>query len=128
MKVSTDSWHYRLIDVFGFNHPDNLCAYFWKAVGSALAIPLFTVFVLGGIAVALMPLWWWLAANPASLALVIFIGTVEIIGLTAILRNVVQERHSEEIYAGNRERPTPSLFSEWLSAKHRKICPLLDFE
>ena len=128
MKISTDSWHYRLIDVLDFDHPDNLCAYFWKVVGSALAIPLFTAFILGGIVIVLMPLWWWLLAKPVALVAVIVIGAGEIVGLTAMLREAVQERHSEEIRAGERERPTPSLFSEWISAKHRKICPLIDYE
>ena len=129
MKISTDSWHYRLIDWCDFDHPNNLCAYFWKTMFAVIGTPIFflavaLIVVVGG-AMALLPFWWTFIESPFPL--VVLVGLAEIIGLMWLLGQLIQDRREEEIYSGERERPTPSLFAEWIRAKHRKICPLLKF-
>lgn len=49
MRISTHSWHYRLLGFYDFSHPPNLCPYFWKVVGTILATPfIFLLIIIGG--------------------------------------------------------------------------------
>ena len=71
-----------------------------------------------------------LGAN--ALALIVFIGIVKIADVTEgkhwhfpRLRHGPKEEKPPEAPRKPRE---PSLLGEWLRAKHRKICPLLEFE
>jgi len=128
MKINTSSWHYRLINFTDLDIPNNLCAYCWKVIGAALLCLGAIVVMPIGVAVFLLPFWWWLAVDPLAVVIASLIGIAEIIGLSILLKEVVQTRRWEEVLAGTREEPTPTLFGEWLRAKHRKICPLLDFE
>jgi len=129
MKVSTNSWHYRLIDWLDFNHCRNLCAYFWQAV---LAVVLATVvFPVAGVftlVVATMPLWHMFHWNFAITVFAIGAAFIEIIVLLFLLRTIVKDRHEEEMLAGERESLEPSLAYSWLKAKHDKICPLIEFD
>jgi hypothetical protein len=85
--------------------------------------------------IASLPLWWWTDPN-APFSLVIIVGTIEIIVLSALFCVMVDARHIREIDDGTRKRPEiapyvhkePGLFALWLKAKHDKICPLIDFE
>ena len=116
MRISTDSWHYRLIDFLDFNHPRNLCAYFWKVVLSALLGILFSaglVTFFGG------PIWYWI--NPEyPLALAVIAGVHEV-ALVCFFIPTLPERESKP------PKP-PGLIKSWLKAKHNKICSLLEFE
>ena len=133
MQISRKSWHYRVIKILGFKHPDNLCAYCWKTIWAIFfgACSLIMVaFVLG------MPLWYWLGAD-IPFALAVFVGVLESCAVLAGIYWAIE-------YAGWWEKlgrlfpeytpkppklkKPPGLFRQWISAQHRKVCPLLDFE
>jgi hypothetical protein len=63
MKIKTNSWHYRLLDSLDFDHPTNLCSYFWKTVwaivflAGAVSLSLFVFFVL--IVAPYLGEYWW---------------------------------------------------------------------
>jgi hypothetical protein len=129
MEISKDSWHYRVQRWCDFTVPNNLCKYFWMTVLAVIGTPAFFLavgfFVVAGAVLALLPFWWTFAES--ALVLVVIIGSAEIIGLSWLLGQIIQERHEQEIYFGKRERPVPSLSAAWVRAKKQKICPILKF-
>lgn len=131
MNVSKTSWHYRLLnqlDLISRWRQETLCKYFWKVVFACTFVP---IGAIGVIWLGTIPLWWSLTDAPLSVAIII--GTFEIVGLLLVLRILVIERHTEEILDGTRPAPKvvpptpPSLFAEWLRARHRQVCPFIDF-
>ena len=127
MEVSTKSWHYRLIDWLEFNHPGNVCAYFWKTTWSIfLAGVCLPIIVVAGAFVVTMPFWHMFSPKYLVVA-VVLVGTVEIIGLSILLYNIVGWRHEDEIYAGTRKLSEPSVAYQWAKAQHDKVCPLIRF-
>ena len=133
MKISTDSWHYILMDRLDFNHPGNLCAYFWMTVWSIIlsSVGISSIGLFLG-----APLWNWLFAGfpepifiigtLLDVALVGFViyGVVQYFELPQRVMRVLPKRKPK---APKVKKP-PGLFRQWISAKHRKICPLLDFD
>jgi len=132
LTISTNSWHYRLLKWLRYSRPDNLCAYFWKVVWALLSLPGAGCLMLIGIILLSTPLWWWYTDwHPFT---PIVMGLFEIVILGKTLYEVVKARHRQEIYDGTRPRPVPkdyprvSLLKEWLRARHRNICPFLEFQ
>jgi hypothetical protein len=137
MKINRNSWHYRIQRFFNFDIQSNLCAY---CRGALLAV-LLGVFVIplcasAGAVIVTLPFWWTL--HPGDVIdLVIFVGITEIVMLLLGLGVLVRDRRAEERHVRERamrasgvaiEVKEPSLLWTWVSAKHRKICPLLTFE
>ncbi len=132
MKVSTKSWHYRVIDLLDFCHPHNLCGYCWMTLWA-----LFVLVVVWPIGIALAtalvtsPFWFWLAPVYELSILGICVGLMEAALLLGILRAVILDRRYEERRSGTRAKlviKEPSLFYTWIKAKHDKVCPLIQFE
>lgn len=135
MKVKTGSWHYKLIDHMDWFHPRSLCSYFWKTVLAMILAPvraITVIFVVVSMAVvATSPFWWWATDIFDWFVMAIIVGALEVAALIYVLIEVVHERHYDEIQEGTRERKQhkqPSLLAAWISAKHRKICPFIEFE
>ena len=133
MNISKSTWHYRLLskmDMLNNYGTESLCPYFWKMVFATIIAP---VILLGLLFLTTIPLWWSFSGVPVSLAIII--GVAEIVGLFSLLVALVRDRYEEEIRAGTRQEPVvrvytskpPSLFRLWLKAKHRQVCPLIDF-
>lgn len=131
MKISTKSWHYRLIDRFDFNHPENLCAYFWKTVWACVFA---AVLALGAVMLAWIvtaPIWHLFFNAPEGIA-----GAgagIDAAALSIALAVLVTERRKREREDQERRgeiKPTrpPSLLRLWLRAKHEKVCPMLEFK
>ena len=137
MQISRNSWHYRLINFLDFDHPDNLCAYCWKTIWaivfSAFAL-MAMVFVFG------LPLWYWLGAD-IPLVVAIIVGGLELIGVLVCIYYAIEYagwwaklgRQLDRLLPEYTPKPPkpkkpPGLFRSWISAQHRKVCPLLDFE
>lgn len=103
MKISKDSWHYRLVWKFGDRSPrTNLCLYFWQVVGNVLK-----VIVLGVIGVVFFPIW-----GPA-------------VGIS-LLYDLYRQKHPRKM----REPPEPkgpSLIYLWVKAKKDRVCPKIEF-
>jgi len=133
MKISKKSWHYRLLKRIGAIENswerENLCKYFWKTVFFAVIVPPIFTIVAG---ILLMPFWWWLVMTEVdAVVLPALIGMIDIgilSGFWAKYRDHLRDigKLPKKVY-----KPTvykePSLFNKWLHAKHRQICPYLEF-
>lgn len=132
IKISTDSWHYKLANTFsGHRPPENLCGYFWKVIFSIfmsifilfLAL-IFTMVVLS----VFLRFWFSSFGEVAPLG-----GFVSIVILSIILAELVKARHEKEridaIISGI--KPKKSFIGvcfSWVKAKKDKYCPSIDFE
>ncbi len=132
MQISIDSWHYKLIDILDFNHPDNLCAYFWKTVWTIIFV---SFMIFGVILFVGAPLWNWLTTDfpvpilVIGLILDVFLAGLLIYGVVLyfeLLQKVMRVLPKRKPKPPKIKKP-PGLFRQWLSAKHRKVCPLLKF-
>lgn len=134
MNVNRSVWHFRLLNMLDMlsEGPETLCKYFWKVVFAATVTPVLT---LGALWVATLPLWWSFVGSNALVGFAIIVAMLDIAALSLVLINMILLRHDNEIMAGTREAPvkkvkvpkTPSLFSQWLKAKHRQVCPIIEF-
>ena len=125
MKLSRDSWHYRYLNWLDFYDHCNkysLCVYFWKVVGGILILPVGIALAVGAAWVLTMPLWWWFF--DIELAPVIIAGVIDV-GLLSLAWHEYRKDLRAE---GKIPYKEPSLAAQWVHAKHRKICPLLDLE
>lgn len=136
MKISTQSWHYRLINLLDWSPPASLCAYFWVVVAALLLVPMYAIGALLAAVFLSAPLWWTFADGAGPIA---FIGAVaDVALLTVLLFHLVTERRWRERHARivsgeidpytRKPERKPSLLREWLRAKHEKVCPMLEFE
>ena len=125
MRISEDSWHFRLIGFMDFNHPRNLCAYCWKTVWAVLLGILFSaglVTFFGG------PIWYWL--NPEyPFALAVVAGVAEVALVCFFIYQYLDYKGWIPTLPEREPRAPkpPGLIKSWLKAKHDKICPLLEF-
>ena len=129
MNINKSSWHYRLLDRLDMINwrGENLCPYFWKVVIATVLLPAIALALLWTVT---LPLWGLFFGAP--LVLIVVVGLADIAGLIWLLVVLVSERQDEEIRVGSREAPVnlykaPSLFRLWLRARHRQVCPLIDF-
>ena len=133
MKVSKTSWHYRMLSYFPWKINNwttySLCGYFWLVTWTfffcLVVVPIGVVAALGAVfvtlSVTLAPILQFFIEVPPGLA--IFGGLVDGILLTSLWcwyrKHYVDSDMCTE---------TASLVGQYISAKHRKVCPLLDFE
>ena len=134
MKVSKNSWHYRMLSYFpweihGRLYPVSLCNYFWTVVWTFIfclvVVPIWAVAVIGVVAfciwILLYPiLQFWISQGPEF---AILGGVIDII----LLLFIWCEYRKEYVY-DDKCAQVASLTAQYISAKHRKICPLLEFE
>jgi hypothetical protein len=147
MKISRSSWHYRITDKV-FDWPaTNLCLYFWQVVWSLVALPAFGIMVCGvcllALTVLLFPFYAW--ATPLGFVDYMLLSFLSL-GLNgAILisfwisyRNdfrwgdldttsVWNKNLLSESAPKPRKVKEPNIALEFLKAKHRQVCPHLDF-
>ena len=146
MKISRASWHYRfLLWTYGkWRVPNNLCPYVDKLLLAILVSPFVFAWkatnLLGKFLVAFESL-----ALSASAALyivwrswvgilaghVVVYGDLAAIVLAGKLYEWVGEHgyfHRQTKFVQPKKPRQPTLLEEWLRAKHRRICPMLEFE
>lgn len=129
LTVDTRSWHYRLIKWARIDPiPKNLCSYFWVIVG-IFAVPLMMLAsfgVLVAVYISLIIDWtWWALLGP--LVLVVMMAAVVVLCVT--LGIIIGSIH----WMYRRWRPraevgasTLGLVKAYVSARKRKICPLIE--
>lgn len=157
MKVNKNSWHYKLMDYWdykviyrlrcGFNV--TLCQYFWNVVGAILqsvgfaamivvAIALFLALVFG---IVIAPINYLLTAYFGVPELMEGLGVVSIFIFWVFLPLIAG---CEEYLRGNikgipdwmrlapkeivKKEKKPNLAWEYIKAKKRKVCPLIQLE
>lgn len=119
MKISTNSWHYKMIIFMDFDPARNLCTYFWQVVGTcllwigaAIFAPMFAIVLLAPFINIFVPI---------SLPPILLGGGIDI----AILCLVWHEYRQTHI---SYEYKEPTLIGAWVRAKKEKVCPLIEFK
>lgn len=144
MKISTSSWHYKLIDVFFSNGPaDRLCPYFWQLVASVfvclfgLTVVAFlgwNVGCLGMIVSGYAPedVVWWMHALliiPGILALGAFIAAVGGIAFGVLTGyGYLKAKASSKLQATKQSNEKVRVAVDFGEALHSKVCPFIQFE
>jgi len=139
-KIKQTDWHFRLLNKFDcvntYWHGENLCKYFWKVVFFTLVAPVIAFFVAG---LLTMPFWWWLVFMELDLiAFPLMFGALDIGILSGIWYNYREHLRDvgklpPKVYKPQSKlckdaKKEFSLFRDWCSARHRKVCPYLEFE
>ena len=129
MKINRDSWHFRYIASKWDNYPKALCWYFWKVVLNTIG------WVIWGIGMSLMGIlvlvvmatpvlgWWGVPMVVSLLSAVLWIALY--IACQYHYRKYLH--HVGKIIRPIKPYKEPSLAVQWLDAKHRKVCPLLQY-
>ena len=156
MIVYTDSWHYRWLASTWDKKPDNLCAYFWKCVGTAAAMfGLMSMMAIIAIAVSIVltsPLWQVFRSPEGYVQFLAFIGWIAVywsvqyhyrqwLWRTGRMSEWIR-RHPERLSvriekwayrrsekkANRPKRPRqPSIVMAFLRAKKQRVCPFIDY-
>lgn len=142
MKVSTESWHYRLADSISDskNPSKSLCIYFWQVVWGFILwfiiLPVFVILVgsvvllgipgiIGKLTMDLfdflpkmseLALGFWYIGVGYLVFLVMFL----LMGAFVYWKEVVKPRKTKVVKEEN-------LFFAYVKAKKRKICPIIEF-
>lgn len=146
MKISKDSWHFKLTNVLVYG--DNLyrkvhygtvslCPYFWAVVWSTfLAGVIFPFAAAGLVYAAVWPLWWWLAEwGSDNFLFAVIAGIVDIFILSGIW--VIYRQANYGTFWPQRvskvakkvcKKKRKSVLYHWFKAKHDKICPYLELD
>lgn len=153
MKVSKESWHYRMIGWMSSSQKTNLCPYVRQVIGHMLLVLLLCVLAIAVTSLMTYPIWrWWMTEAVTgffSFLAWCAVGTLAI----KIYReewcrpreynwfNMDKWYHRElipqfillkaqAIAFDRRARPPkpPNVFWEFLKAAHDKVCPGIEFK
>ena len=127
MKVHKKSWHYRLWRLGRENsrsEPRDLCRYFWHIALLKVLLPLAVVVaaLAGVVAIA-----WMIWENPIDFAIIVttVLGLIAfVIGVGFLVRKSADRATQERL--GVIEKKEPGVVREYLSARKRKVCPLIE--
>lgn len=131
MKVKATSWHYRLWK-FGRefdSQPRDLCRYFWHLFLIKIVFPMIAAgFVLIGVIALVVIIWGHPLATVVAITSVL-LGSVLLLDLVFLIRLLV-ERHQakkkERRLQPATEPKEPSVLWTYLTARKRKMCPLIE--
>ncbi len=124
MRISENAWHLkvaRLAD--GSYQPRDLCSYFWQVTFKLLAAlaVVYSAIYWGYVLVdAIFDNPWWAFMIVIVPAAFVVLGGVVFLLIAAF--EAIPKPHSER---AKKEKP-PSLVGEYLKAKKRRICPLIE--
>ena len=103
LTFSSHSWHIRLVQVYAraidstaIYVPTNLCTHFWATTACVGLTPILVAVVPGTLVATGL---WWLVSRPV----------------------LWHRRHFRPVLVEHR----PSLVLSWLSARKRRVCPLI---
>lgn len=100
MKVKKSAWHYRMITkTWEGYYPKTICGYFWIVVGTSLIWMTLAPIIGPLIPLALLILW---------------------------LLDKREERQAGRKPKERKERKEPGVVRAYLSAKKRRVCPLIE--
>lgn len=127
MKVSANSWHYRLwkLGRESWSKPHNLCKYFWHIALIKILLPLVLAsMVLFGVGALLWLIW----SNPlVTLWTVLVIAMVAGFGVLLYLSwPKMTDRWDKRVELRAAAPPKePGVVRQFLKAKKSKVCPLI---
>jgi glucan phosphoethanolaminetransferase (alkaline phosphatase superfamily) len=134
MTVRRTTWHYRLwkIGRKSDSEPYSLCKYFWHIFLLKVILP---AALAGLVLVGIGSLVWVIVKNPveaglatavAAILVAIVLGIIVLVKSTEE-RRAARKKQREYVAAMTPPKPPkePSLFWEFIKAKKRKVCPLI---
>lgn len=134
MKINTDSWHYKFIDTVDTTHlhKKNLCPYVRQLLKCMfLTLIGVVVGVVLGIALGfflLTPIFAWSIGFDVVQAFLLSIGWLVVGAVTLKQCRGWRVSWNKNLFTLPTRQPRePGIFSIWLTAKHDKICPSLEF-
>lgn len=150
MKISRNSWHYRLQTRFFHTIPTNLCQYVWRLLWSVLWSLVFGlgVIIIGLFAIGILicVVWSWILAfqgqfmwntsTEHSMYSVVGLGfmvTISIvvtffICLLGKIYGKLLALYPKQKKKIKKTKSRPNIFYAWLKAKKEKICPLIEYD
>ncbi len=140
MKISKDSWHYRLFCRANVMPSSSLCIYFWQAVFLLTQNILLAIAGLFIVSIGLSPLALLfdvdVPANVVSTSILFWIAILICVAVVVVpetvrksLMLIGRAKNKVRVYAMPDEKPKePSLVTEWLKAKKDKVCPVIEFK
>jgi hypothetical protein len=132
MKVSKNSWHYKLNDSLfqGYieSAGNNLCRYFWMTIGSMCKVCiglLIITLIITLVTVGVRALYLGVAAlclNAVSLQIAVWLFLLLLIALPSVAINCLRR------FIISTKIPAPNILIEFIKAKKDEYCPMIDFE
>ena len=132
MKIRTTAWHYKWVARYWDSHPKALCWYFWKVIISIIGRIGQGGLILLAACIALViityPVWHWFASDWHETPMVLSFFVWTMAGYVALKAYRSHLYHSGQLIPPKpKPRKEPGLLAQFLTAKHRKVCPLLEY-
>ena len=117
MEIKRSSWHYKISNLGSDfeRRNDNLCFYFWRGVGKLILLSA----GITGISF-FMYVYFTSATLIANTIMVIFVCSVFALPPLAIY--LIRKK-----FGKSPEMPYGNIVVEYIAAKKRKICPLIEY-
>lgn len=136
MKISRDSWHYKLAELITERYedvPDNLCGYFWRVVAGISAVALMVILTFAVLFIALGA--FFVTSEPAltigSMILWIIFGLTVLSGVREVRRKSDSIWHKDIIPDWEISIPESSFINvcgTYLASIKDKVCPTIEFK
>ena len=116
MKIKRSSWHYKINNFNGVERGnDNLCHYFWRLVFKVAVL----LVVMGYIC------WLFYLYLTSGFIIPIAIGVIFVVSCLALPPLAIH--FLRKILGKSPETPYGNIVSAYVSAKKRKVCPLIEY-
>ncbi len=143
MEISRKSWHYRMTawcwDHFGKTPSNSLCGYFWQMVSSPFVVIGMYAAIL---VVVLVMLSWslylsgaylcnflhWIHVLPDSFDMVPGVINWRHFVVSLLITAGIVAKVVYSVYKQENPNKEPNVVFEFIKAKKRKICPLIEFK
>lgn len=130
LVIQSDAWHLRVARWGNYGYqPRDLCSYFWHVVGTlAFRFVIIPLWVASGL---FLISWFLYALFTRVFYGLLFLGVVVATTVVTLIVLTVITQLASHIHT--RERLVPrtkrvNILSEFLKAKKRRICPLIQVE
>ncbi len=117
MKVKRTSWFSRISNL-GYDWKrtnDNLCNYFWRAIGKGFGILL-------GTALSVCLLYSYFTHNEVISTTIMILFMIFSVGIPVLVIYFVRKN-----FGKSPEMPYGNIVIEYIKAKKNKICPLIEY-
>lgn len=129
MKISTKSWHYKLVCFVCIRPSDNLCGYFREVMAVMLMMTVGAIMAAPCLFVLLTPFLMWVWpywAQPGCVVGFLITILTAIYLMWKIFKPIA--RATGTVYDKISEATFVEVTSAWISARKKSICPRIDFE
>lgn len=116
MEIKRSSWHCKISNLGSFEKSgDNLCCYFWRLVGK-VALIFVTVFLICFLIYTYFTHSLWISTT------IMLLFLVSSIALPSFAIHFIRKKLNK-----SPEMPYGNIVVEYITAKKRKVCPLIEY-